>query len=898
MRCMSTPAQFSVLGPLKSGVETRAFLGCEVIDGVPLPSRPVVIVWLPDDIVSDPKRVARLQRETSFVTQLEHPNIIKVHGLECFEEGWARVVDFVDGEPLSRVAQRAKEEFRPIDPRLAARIVVDVCEAVHYAHEEGQSRFAGRPVVHGGIRPDTLMVTFKGRTKVTGYGASVLAPTQHGTPLRDKFVYFAPEQIIGGKATASPATDIYAIGAVLYELLSGKPPFADDEDPERSVLTGAPPIIDAIGLEGRLGNVAATALAKRGADRFESVELMRDAILAALQAEDQALPSHEEFAEVVNALIPADGPERSSRRELLESAKDPDAATILNASSELPEGVDAKLFARARPVSSVQRPARKREEVTVVDGRPPVAVEVPLRQPLSRDPDTVIEAPVSAVAPAEEEIITQGESAQAPAAPAPVLETTEDVPRVSPGPAVASSPAPQPPAVAPQGHALPQFPQGGLPQAPAPAPMYAQPPAQAQAPMYAQPPAQAQPPAGYAPAGYPQGPPAPGQPAYVPAPATMPPGQVAAPPGAWAPAQAPAGSVAPQGWQGAPGHPGMQPPWHGAQPTGWAPGQLPPGSMPPGQMPQGTIPPGGHTPSGGRPAPQGFKPSAARSAAPQNYLAAAAPSPADPQDALLANQPVAGLPPPPKPQKRSAVRSNSQITQFNKKAGDSSRSFMFLALAALVGLAVFTFISKEPPKGLDAPSERHSLPKELVEAALHKTKAPDPAVEDDDPVAALAEAASGADAGLAPESSSDLDAGPVAPPKPGRLRLDSDPQVTVYNGRESLGRTPLTVTLPPGKYRLRFTDSKTGINTYKTYRVSPDGDHRHDLTFGTSQLTVSAPDGAIISLNGRKLGKAPLEPVSIYEGDYLLKVQFEGMSWSERFNAPPGQRIDFKVNLK
>src|SRR5258708_35326266 len=62
--------QFAVLGPLMSGSENRAFLRCEVIEAVPHPDLPVVIVWLPDDVTKDPKQVARLQRETSFVTQL------------------------------------------------------------------------------------------------------------------------------------------------------------------------------------------------------------------------------------------------------------------------------------------------------------------------------------------------------------------------------------------------------------------------------------------------------------------------------------------------------------------------------------------------------------------------------------------------------------------------------------------------------------------------------------------------------------------------------------------------------------------------------------------------------------------------------------------------------------
>jgi serine/threonine protein kinase len=970
---MATPAQFSVLGPLKSGVETRAFLGCEVVDGVPRPDRPVVIVWLPDDVVSDPKQVARLQRETAFVTQLDHPNIIGVRGLECFEEGWARVVDFVDGEPLIRVLARAREEFRPLDPRVAARMVVDVCEAVSYAHEEGQARFAGRPVVHGGLRPDTLMVTFSGRTTVTGYGASVLAPTQHGTPVRDKFVYFAPEQIIGGKATASPATDIYAIGALLYELLAGKPPFSDADDLERAVLTGEPPILDAPGLAGRLGNVAATALAKRGSERFETVEVMRDAILDALAQEDAELASHAEVETFVNALIPPDSPERVNRRELLESAEDPEVATLLSSASEPPEGVDPSLYARARPVSALERPPRRRDEVTQANGG--AAAAPALRRALPREVDTVIEAPRDLSGPVpvgmDEDELTQGRR------PRPDAVTTESTAAaalpVAPAPAV-SAPPPTPPQPRAAPPSLPSFsapPQGGLtpPAAPAGQPGLA-PTAQAgltapaqglppQAgltapakpgypPGYAPPqvgltaPAQPGYPPGYAPPqagltapaqpGYPPGyaPPqaglaAPAQPGYPPGyappqagltppaarpqaapmpPAGVPPGYpqppYAPPPGypqAMPPGAYPPGAYPPPGYPSAAPGPG----WPGAAPSAFPPGHVPPGTMPPQGAP---------TPGTGRPTPRGFVPPAARAAQAQSALPAgsAAPRPTGtpgnflptgapgPRPDLLANAPVTGLPPAP-PKKSSAVRENSQVTQFNKRMGDSSRSVVFLVLAVAVAALAFIFVSKEPPKGLDAPPERHTLPKELVQAALQNAGKDNVEVLDDGAGQAEEAAAAALDGGVADSAVVDPDA-PPAPPAPGHLQITSEPEVSVFLGKDDLGRTPVSVKLPPGRHRLRFTDAETGINSYKTFRVRAGANHHHELRFGTSQLVVLAPEGATISLNVRKLGTAPLEPVTIYEGEYLLKVTFEGMSWSERFDAPPGQRIEYKVNLK
>ncbi|MEQ8982794.1 MAG: protein kinase, partial [Deltaproteobacteria bacterium] len=427
---MPEARQYAVFGPLLSGAQSRAFLGCEVVAGVPRRDRPVVVVWLPDDVTSDPKAVARLQRETAFVTQLRHPNIIRVHGLECFDEGWARIVDFADAEPLAKVLSRAREEFRPIDPRIAARIIVDICQGVHHAHEEGQSRYAGRPIVHGGVRPDTILITFRGEAMVTGYGASVLAPTQHGTPAADKFVYFAPEQIIGGKATASPASDVYAIGAVLYELVAGHAPYAGASDVERAVLTGDPPLLEATGLAGRLGNIAATAMAKRGVDRFDTVDIMREAIEKALADDGVEMPSHEDVASLVGGLIPPSAPERKSRRELLDSADDPDTVTVLSRPDEAPEGVDADLFEASRPgpVTGGLREPLPREEVTVVEDPAAVASRLaPSPVPVGMDED---------------------EPTQAQAAPTGDLEVDPD-PSAPLDPAAFSAPA-----------ALPAFPGG------------------------------------------------------------------------------------------------------------------------------------------------------------------------------------------------------------------------------------------------------------------------------------------------------------------------------------------------------------------------------------------------------------------------------------------------------
>jgi serine/threonine-protein kinase len=758
---MASSRQYGVLGPLLSGAETRAFMGVEVIDGEPKRDRPVVVVWLPDDVTSDPTRVARLQRETAFVTQLKHPNIIRVYGLECFEEGWARVVAFVDAEPLHQILMKAREAGASVSARMAAAIVADVCEGVHFAHEEGQSRYAGRPIVHGGIRPDTLLLTFQGVTMVTGYGASVMAPTQHGVPIRSKFVYFAPEQIIGGKATASPSTDVYAIGAVLYELLAGAPPFSGADDLERAVLTSEPAPIPGTGLAARLASIAITALAKRGAQRFENVELLKQAILKAVEEENETLATHEEIAALVNELIPLNSPEREGRRSLLDSALDPDMITVLSRPALAPEGVDQALFEASRPgpvstlVSVAIDPTMGRDEPTLVNRQAPV-----FEEPLSRH-DTALDRPAAMANADKEDQPTYADSLPSFIPPA--------------------QPMVQPQAPEPRWES--QVP----------------PPAQASLPQYVQP-AQPRP---------------------------------------------------------ANGQPGMFLP---QSPTVHQP-----------------LPRVYRAPQPAQPQPQ------AQPQPPQSQSQY-------PQGALLQNMPVKNVPmpaPQPQPVPRSPMRDESSITQFNARAGDSSRALLYMVIAAAAGLLIFIFaFPKEPPAGLDAPPETVKIPKELVQQALTKETveevepSPDPAeAEGKEPVAA--------------------EEPPPDPREPryGQLSIDSDPPVDVYDGQTHLGRTPITAKLTTGTHKLRFTDAKTGINKYRTYKIDAEQDRKSRVEFGKSKLTVLAPDGAKISLNSRVVGEAPMDPITIYEGRYLLRVSLDGMNWSEWFNAPPGQNIEYKVRL-
>jgi serine/threonine-protein kinase len=297
---------YQPLGPLLSGAGSRAFLGLEVARG--FASRAIVLVWVPDEIAKDPQALAKIERETIRAASLEHPNIIKVYGLATLDEGTARVVEFADGESLRKVLDVVKK----LPPRLAALVAADAATGAHHAHLTGD----GAPLVHGDIRPETLMVAFSGVCKVAGYGALGVAPKeQGGRRVQGRRTHCAPEQILGGRDAVDRQTDIYLLGLVLYECLTGCVPFTDDPNFEDAVLRRPVPLLLGDDVPPALIKVVEKAMAKKPSDRFRSAGALRDAIEQAVGV----LPPHEELERFLRPSFPEDSPERSARRLEIES---------------------------------------------------------------------------------------------------------------------------------------------------------------------------------------------------------------------------------------------------------------------------------------------------------------------------------------------------------------------------------------------------------------------------------------------------------------------------------------------------------------------------------------------------------------------------------------------------
>ncbi|MDP3155367.1 MAG: serine/threonine-protein kinase [Archangium sp.] len=302
--------RYQALGPLQAGEGSRAFLGLAISGDNK--ARPVVIIWVPEAAEKDPELLAKIKRETEHASQLDHPHIVTVMGFGKLDEGHARVVEFADGESLRKILDTCKK----MPPRVAARVVLDACTAVHYAHVAGNDD--GAPLVHGDLRPETMLISFQGVTKVTGYGALAFAPRElGGQRVKGRRVHSAPEQIIGGRDAVSIPTDVYLLGITLYECLTGAVPWAEQAEYfDHAVLTLPLPPATPGDLPENFEPIIQKACSKKALDRYPTPLAMREALEAAAGSE---VATDEELAKFLETLFPQSHELRAARRHTIDA---------------------------------------------------------------------------------------------------------------------------------------------------------------------------------------------------------------------------------------------------------------------------------------------------------------------------------------------------------------------------------------------------------------------------------------------------------------------------------------------------------------------------------------------------------------------------------------------------
>lgn len=164
----------------------------------------------------DQEMLDRFQAEAEAVARLQHPHIVHIYDVGEHAGRPFLSLEYVEGGNLS---QKIRQE--PQTPRWAGRLVETLARAVHFAHEHG--------IIHRDLKPANVLMTADGQPKITDFGLAKhvhaqTGNTQTGTVLGTP-AYMAPEQARGLTRKIGPTTDVYALGAILYEMLTGRPPF-------------------------------------------------------------------------------------------------------------------------------------------------------------------------------------------------------------------------------------------------------------------------------------------------------------------------------------------------------------------------------------------------------------------------------------------------------------------------------------------------------------------------------------------------------------------------------------------------------------------------------------------------------------------------------------------------
>jgi serine/threonine-protein kinase len=202
--------RYQLLDPLGAGGMAQVFRAKDL-----MLERFVAIKILREDYSRDPAFQARFRQEAKAAANLSHPNIVTVHDFGFDQRQLFIVMEHVPGTNLKTMIENLGR-FSIDD---AIPLIVQACMGIGYAHRAG--------LVHCDVKPHNMLVTPDRRLKVTDFGiARALAnihPDEQNDTVWGSPLYFSPEQAAG--QAPSPASDVYSLGVVLYEMLTGKPPF-------------------------------------------------------------------------------------------------------------------------------------------------------------------------------------------------------------------------------------------------------------------------------------------------------------------------------------------------------------------------------------------------------------------------------------------------------------------------------------------------------------------------------------------------------------------------------------------------------------------------------------------------------------------------------------------------
>jgi tetratricopeptide (TPR) repeat protein/tRNA A-37 threonylcarbamoyl transferase component Bud32 len=215
--------------------------------------------------------VQRFHAEAEAAANLHHPNIVAIHEVGEHESLPYFSMDYVRGKSLAALVSE-----HPLPPRRAAAYVHKIAEAIHYAHQRG--------ILHRDLKPSNVLLDDADQPRITDFGLAKRAENETGLTVSGAVLgtpsYMPPEQAAGLHRMVTAASDVYSTGAILYELVTGRPPFQAESQIEtlRQVLDAepAPPSLVNPKVDRDLETICLKCLQKDSAQRYETAQRLAD----------------------------------------------------------------------------------------------------------------------------------------------------------------------------------------------------------------------------------------------------------------------------------------------------------------------------------------------------------------------------------------------------------------------------------------------------------------------------------------------------------------------------------------------------------------------------------------------------------------------------------------------
>jgi len=266
--------QYRLVRKLGTGGMAEVFLASQRMEAEVV--RPVVIKAILPHLAEDERFVQMFMREARVAAMLSHPNIVHIHDVATLDGRPCIIMEFLKGRDLWMVMQRLVTAGEKVPPKYAAAIIGQAAAALDYAHRKLDRHGSPLDLVHRDISPHNLFITRDGIVKVLDFGIAKSAYQQDRTAsgvIKGKLPYMSPEQARG--KDVDHRTDQFALGVVMWEMLTGERLFARDDALQTMTAMfhePIPPPSSRAEIPEQLENICLRCLERSPTDRFDSCE--------------------------------------------------------------------------------------------------------------------------------------------------------------------------------------------------------------------------------------------------------------------------------------------------------------------------------------------------------------------------------------------------------------------------------------------------------------------------------------------------------------------------------------------------------------------------------------------------------------------------------------------------